>query len=157
LSQLFMGSGGGGGGGGYGAPGSNGGPGSAGGAIVFIGCGSFTYVAGPNGTLIRSRSAYGTSYRNNSGCTTYQVGGGGGAGSGGSIKIMSRGSVYAGTNLVVATSGTVSTNCPTLCAGGGACSGGTGGMGRIAVFYAVSSSGTSNPTFCNLVTNANCP
>lgn len=127
LSDLFFGSGGGK-GGDHSSQSGTSGDGGDGGGIVYIAANSIS-VSGS----ISSNGANGANVTN----ALYS--GGGGAGSGGSVKIIGN-TLTLGSSIVTASGGNGGT--------GGTSSGddgGAGGVGRIAVYYGVSSSGTTSP------------
>ena len=125
LTSLYLGSGGAGGGGGLSQPG---GAGGSGGGIVYIAAGSVTVSS--SGGVQANGGGGGTALVN-------WYGGGGGGGAGGSVKIV-------GNTLNLSTTVTAS-------AGGGgasgAYSGGSGGVGRIAVGSTSTVTGTTTPGY----------
>lgn len=131
LSKLMFGSGGGAGGDGEvnAAVYYQSSPGGAGGGIVFISANTIT-----NSGVINSNGEVGGNSVANS------VPGGSGGGAGGSVKIEGN-SVILGTGTVTATGGAGGTG-----GNGNPGDGGNGGVGRIAVSYASSLSGSTTPT-----------
>lgn len=127
LSKLYFGSAGGGGG----VSVSNGGVGGRGAGIIII-IGDTVNVTG-------SIAAKGSQGGKSNGSSTSYFAGGGGSGAGGSIKIVGD-SITIGTSLISASGGIAST---------GYRPGGVGGVGRIAIEYVSSISGTSTPTSNN--------
>ena len=129
LTKLFMGGGGGGGGGDRPGFSAVGGAGGDGGGITIIAADTIT-IGGSgaikaNGEPGSARSA------------SYAGGGGGGAG--GSVLIQGK-TLSLGSSLVQATAGTGGT-------GTNGSNGGAAGVGRIAVYYADSVTGSSTPTY----------
>ncbi|MGB6839304.1 MAG: LamG-like jellyroll fold domain-containing protein, partial [Microgenomates group bacterium] len=130
ISTLEGGSGGGGGGGDIDTKTEKGAGGGGGGGAVQITAGTITV----SGTI----SANGGNGGNHSNVNDGEAGAGGG-GSGGSIKIQGI-SITLGTNLVTATGGSGGTSQEY------GTTGGNGGNGRIAIYYVLSISGTTNPS-----------
>ncbi|MBU1033401.1 hypothetical protein KKI22_00420, partial [Patescibacteria group bacterium] len=131
LNQLFFGSGGGG-GGAYNSSAWSG-YGGNGGGIVYIATNSLN-VSGN----LQSNGNSGTA----GSCGPYSGGGGGGAG--GSIKIVGN-SLNFGTDKVSATGGSGAVGCEASVANNNY--GGGGGVGRIAIDYGSSTSGSSYPSY----------
>jgi len=125
LGKMFFG--GAGGGGGYGACGGGGSGGNAGG-IIAITANSFA-----NSNVIQANGLTGTAY----------IGGGGGAGSGGSIRIS--GNIVTLGNNTVTASGAVGSPDGGWDGGSAAGDGGASSVGRVAIFYKKSISGSSAP------------
>ena len=129
LTNLYFGSGGGSGGSGEGMIGEAGG---AGGGILYIAANSITV----SGTL-SAKGDNGTEYVGGG----YNYGGGGGGGAGGSIKLLGN-SINVGSSNTTSIGGSTATE-----------NVGNGGLGKIAVYYADTLSGTTSP----LATEAEVP
>lgn len=133
VSAMIFGGAGGGGGGKSSSPAVPGGQGGYGGGIVIL-IAKDIVVSG----YVGAAGGAGSNGTTNNGGTS----GGGGGGAGGSIILICR-TADIGTNLIVATGGSGG--------GGNGGVGGTGGIGRIAIHYADSISGSTNPTSSNIL------
>lgn len=131
LDKLYFGSGGG--RGGNNASPHLGGAGGNGGGIINIAVSSIT-ISG-------SLSASGQNGSNGTCSSGHYTGGGGGA-AGGSLKLLGR-SLNLGSSVVLANGGGAGSGCENGAVRAG--NGGTGGVGRIAVSYTVSITGSTSP------------
>jgi len=139
LTKLYFGSAGGGGGDYNTAFATTGGAGGAGGGIIYISADSVAVSGTISSTAVAGVSA-------TSGCDAGgEYAGGGGGGAGGSIKIVGN-SLTLGASKVTSTGGAGGSGCESGTPGA-TNQGGVGGSGRVAVKYASSISGSTDPAY----------